>query len=837
MARKSPSSATVASATSIAASWYAPSQDAGSDVLQYALEWYAGRPTFEVQTVTVSGSTGLAEVQAVTLTADAPGTVGAFRLRVEGGTNETEDIAHDASAADVAAALHRTGAVGSVTVTRAEAWRRLPGEYALTHGGSSSCLTADAVTAGADFALSAAGLALLAQGAAAPRIRLRSSAEREDVANVNDFAVLTGSMSATGFCLGTLADASVAASPVHAPEFTAYTLFVPANGYTWVLTFARSLRVGDMPQVSAAAGTGLAGAGVALRVETVQHGESAVGGTFALGFGGETSFRVPWNASAELMASALTSMAGISTVDVTRRRNANGFDWAVTFTSHLGDVPMLITNPAVNPAGLTGPSARAVVSETVKGVLPPLYCATTPAGSNTTVLGAARLIPAAAVGERVSAVLDGLTPGVAYTVRVSAANARGWGAAHEVGTGIMPRTTPSAPRVESFITMSDTSAKLVWRYPDNDGGARVLHYKVEWSRAPDFGDVGATNSSMLVTDTHAEAVALWDRVFMINLRALLPGALYWARVSGVNVMGVGAPAHTGSVLMQVLLPGAPRTASVALLSDVELLVTWQPPSEELLVYGGSGGRPLEGYILEWVEGAFTAVSMPVPTVVLLPVNTTAYTVGRRDPMTGNSASPLTPGATYSVRVMSYTAAGASEPAYASPALVTMVAARPSAPLHTTAAAVDASSILATWQVPASDGGATLTGFMVQWDAAPTFDAAPQSMVLPVAHETQVVELSAGTDTEVQLVNVLVDVDNQVQSVTTFVDGVDEVQRVQLVGSTVVNQVQAVDTYAAAQDEVQSVTLTGADVNEVQTIVSFPRTPAQEVQVVRGKETM
>ena len=274
--------AAVASASSVGVGWAAPASDGGLSVTGYLVEWYAGPVVRAVHTITVSAGDGVAGVQTVRLTADGAGVSGAFQVGVMGVSTAgmsagsavaaavgntgvvawAEEVAVDVSADGMKRALERTGAVGTVTVTRRPSWRRLPGVYTVAAGGTA--LVADARSAGGDFTTSAAAAALAAAGAGTP-LRVSTPAPLLDALTTDAFRLATGSVSSTGFSLATPADPTVSAAFAGVDGLTVY-VWLPGNGWEWDVAFERSTRTGVMPALAVRAGTAFGGApGASLR--------------------------------------------------------------------------------------------------------------------------------------------------------------------------------------------------------------------------------------------------------------------------------------------------------------------------------------------------------------------------------------------------------------------------------------------------------------------------------------------------------------------------------------------------------------------------------------------
>ena len=157
-------------------------------------------------------------------------------------------------------------------------------------------------------------------------------------------------------------------------------------------------------------------------------------------------------------------------------------------------------------------------------------------------------------------------------------------------------------------------------------------------------------------------------------------------------------------------------------------------------------------------------------------------------------------------------------------------------IKTSAAAVDATSILVEWAIPERDGGSTIEDYVVQYDTDPDFGAA-QSVVSPVISEYQAIVLDADVYSEAQSIRAATRVTNEIQTITTGIEAVDEVMTITTSADEVLAEVQTVTTSAIDFDEVQTVELSATASDEVQiirtTAVSVPE--IQRVTVAVGNE--
>ena len=112
------------------------------------------------------------------------------------------------------------------------------------------------------------------------------------------------------------------------------------------------MHVGPQPLLVASK-TSLFGSSLSLNVDRLVAGEQSLQGTFTLGYAGQLTRRLPWDASAALVTIELEALDGLGKVSVARTVNVEGFNWVVTFQSEV--TPQLLV---ANGDGLTGAGAR-----------------------------------------------------------------------------------------------------------------------------------------------------------------------------------------------------------------------------------------------------------------------------------------------------------------------------------------------------------------------------------------------------------------------------------------------------------------------------------------------
>lgn len=256
-----------------------------------------------------------------------------------------------------------------------------------------------------------------------------------------------------------------------------------------------------------------------------------------------------------------------------------------------------------------------------------------------------------AVTNSLVAVASGLTNGTPYWFRVSARNEAGTGLPAQFGS-ITPRTVPQPP-LDVVGTPGDGTVDVAWKPPAFNGGASITGYTVAYATSPTGPWFSIINDSKKLS---AAATGLKN------------GTPYWFQVYATNAAGIGSPAVLSGSITPRTIPLSPQDVAVT-AGDGKLTATWKAPAFD-------GGVPVTGYTASYatsVQGPWTAFA----------TDTTALTA---------TATGLTNGTQYWVRVLAKNSAGAGAPAVGGP--VTPIA-PPAAPSPSWAETTS-TAITVTW---------------------------------------------------------------------------------------------------------------------------------------------
>ena len=185
-------------------------------------------------------------------------------------------------------------------------------------------------------------------------------------------------------------------------------------------------------------------------------------------------------------------------------------------------------------------------------------------------------------------------------------------------------------------------------------------------------------------------------------RGLTAGTTRHYRIFSINHQGLESEASdvvsatTGTTTATA--PSAPRTLRATASGQTTINLSWTAPSS-------TGGSPITGYRIQWSADGSS------PWTNLTRTNTTATA-------TTDSHTGLTAGTTRHYRVYAINSVGESaQPSNVISATTSTTApTAPDAPTSLTATASGQTTINLSWTAPSSTGGSPITGYRIQWSA-------------------------------------------------------------------------------------------------------------------------
>lgn len=286
------------------------------------------------------------------------------------------------------------------------------------------------------------------------------------------------------------------------------------------------------------------------------------------------------------------------------------------------------------------------------------------------------------------ATIVNLVNGTSYRFRVAAITQLGVGVPSQPTADVIPYTVPGPP-LGLFAAAGNGTASLAWQPPTDDGGRRVVGYRIEAS--------GQSGWYELVANTGTTATGY-------AVTGLVNGTTYLFRVAAINAAGAGANSLGSNAVLPAGLSAAP-TQVTGTLGPGLIGLQWQAPPN-------TGGRPVTSYVVRWSTNggaSWQSVDTGGPG--------TTYTII-------GLASP----ATTTVQVAAVTAAGQGG---------WSVAVTPPAAVATlTARGLKGARVSLAWQPPATNGGSPLVGYVITvskngkpWTTLTTVDTGQTTLLL------------------------------------------------------------------------------------------------------------
>nr|XP_046249157.1 titin-like [Scatophagus argus] len=244
---------------------------------------------------------------------------------------------------------------------------------------------------------------------------------------------------------------------------------------------------------------------------------------------------------------------------------------------------------------------------------------------------------------------------------------------------VLDRPGPPAGPLE-VSGLSAEKCTLTWGPPHENGGAEIMHYIVEKCETSRVAWILVYGDMMTTT---------------CKITKLLKGNEYLFRIRAVNKYGEGEPLESEPIkaMDPFTVPSPPMDVEVTSATSDAMTICWKRPATD-------GGSRISGYIIEKREKQGVRwVRVNKKPVYDLRVK----------------ASCLREGCEYEFRVFAENAAGLSEPSLPCPlTLAEDPKFLPSPPAKPAIVDSSRSSITLSWNKPLFDGGASVTGYKVEF---------------------------------------------------------------------------------------------------------------------------
>ena len=289
----------------------------------------------------------------------------------------------------------------------------------------------------------------------------------------------------------------------------------------------------------------------------------------------------------------------------------------------------------------------------------------------------------------------GLTNGTTYYFQIAAVNLTNGQGAYSQQTAIsiaLPSTIPSSTVITSSTSNQNQTSTVSWTAPSDNGGAPVSSYNLQYSTS--------SSGPWLPTTPYTVTAPITSYTFT----GLTNGTLYYFQVAVVNSSGQGQYSSQSTNLEQSTstatpstTPSAPIITSSASNQNQTSTVSWTAPSD-------NGGATISSYNLQYSTSVSGLSSSTIISYIPYPSTALTYT------FTG-----LTNGTLYYFQVAALNISGVGT--YSTQ--TTISTATPSTiPDPPTNLYGDGSSengiIYLSWNAPDYDGGAPITSYNLQY---------------------------------------------------------------------------------------------------------------------------
>jgi predicted phage tail protein len=243
--------------------------------------------------------------------------------------------------------------------------------------------------------------------------------------------------------------------------------------------------------------------------------------------------------------------------------------------------------------------------------------------------------------------------------------------------GPQARVLNPGPPTGLTATAGNAQVTLSWRAPTSDGGAAIIGYDVYLGTSPHGESASPVNGAALIAGTSYTVTGLKN------------GTTYYFTADAVNDASLHSAASgetSATPAAPVTAPGAPAGLTAA-AGDAQVSLSWQAP-------GSDGGAQITSYNVYEGTGS----------------NITGKPVASAQG-TGATIKNLTNGTTYFFKVTAVNKAGEGPASGAASATPTAAITNPGPPNGLTASPGNGQVTL-SWAAPASDGGASISGYEI-----------------------------------------------------------------------------------------------------------------------------
>lgn len=309
-------------------------------------------------------------------------------------------------------------------------------------------------------------------------------------------------------------------------------------------------------------------------------------------------------------------------------------------------------------------------------------------------LPALPLLPYSVSALTTSYLFTGLTNGTQYYFQVQAVNLNGPGpySAQTPFSTATPSITPQPPIPITTTAITSTSIALSWTAPTglaNTGGNPVTGYIIYLSEISSTGSIISTTSTNISGTPPATTY---------TIPGLTHATLYAIQISSINCSGVGPlSAPPLYVTTSSIPPSAPTNVVITNCNTGytnSVILTWTAPIDD-------GGSPITNYVVYYRTSSVG--SSPAGIWYTYDTNSSATTA---------TISFLTPGISYDFKVAAQNAAGVG--IFSSPIVSSSSFNPPTAPTNLTAVTNSNGFVILTWTASTQEGAQFISYYVIEY---------------------------------------------------------------------------------------------------------------------------
>jgi hypothetical protein len=308
-------------------------------------------------------------------------------------------------------------------------------------------------------------------------------------------------------------------------------------------------------------------------------------------------------------------------------------------------------------------------------------------------LPALPLLPYSVSGLTTSYLFTDLINGTQYYFQVQAVNINGPSllySAPNINSTATPSITPQPPIPITTTAVTSTSIALSWTTPTglaNTGGNPVTGYIIYWT------EISSTGSIIPPTYSYNTTTGGTPLATSYTITGLTHATLYEIQISSVNCSGVGPISTPLYITTSSIPPSAPTNVTITGCNSTytnSITLTWTTPAN-------NGGSPITNYIVYYRTTS--------------PPNSTWYTYNTNSASTTAIVSVPSSGVSYDFKVAAQNAAGAG---IFSPIVSSLSYNPTTAPTNLAANTNSSGFVVLTWNASTQELPQTISYYVIEY---------------------------------------------------------------------------------------------------------------------------